>query len=103
MLSFRGQQKQGIVVAHSPTTPTPAMFVKKMLNDKFGSIMISVILGLGLAAVFRRVCTGDGCIVVKAPNAKELTEHVYRIDASCYKYTPNVVPCAMGGNKAVPA
>ena len=79
------------------------MFIKRMLSDKFGSIMISVILGLGLAAVFRRVCTGDGCIVVKAPSSKEITEHVYRIDSSCYKYTPSVVPCQLGGQKPVAA
>ena len=72
------------------------MFIKRALTDNFGSIIISVILGLGLAAVFRRVCSGDGCIVVKAPSAKELNDHVYRIDQSCYKYTPNVVPCKIG-------
>ncbi|OYV74829.1 MAG: hypothetical protein B7Z66_15140 [Chromatiales bacterium 21-64-14] len=70
------------------------MFVKKMMHDKFGSIVISVILGLGLAAMFRRACTGDGCIVVKPPDRKEVDDYVYRIDKSCYKYTPNVVPCS---------
>lgn len=69
------------------------MFVKRVMTDKFGSVVISVILGLGLAALFRRVCNGDGCVIVKAPNAKELKDHVYQIDKSCYKYTPNVVPC----------
>ena len=75
------------------------MFVKRMLDDKFGSIVISVILGLGLAAVFRRACDGDGCIVIKSPDHKDVEDYVYRIDRSCYKYTPNVVPCKMGGNK----
>jgi hypothetical protein len=52
-----------------------------------------VILGLGLAAMFRRACTGDGCIVVKPPDHKEVAENVYKIEKSCYKYTPNVIPC----------
>ncbi len=69
------------------------MFVKRMLSDKFGSILISVILGLGLAALFRRVCSGDGCVVVKAPSEKEIRDFVYKVDTSCYKYTPNAVPC----------
>ena len=69
------------------------MFVKRMLSDKFGSILISVLLGLGLAALFRRVCSGDGCVVVKAPSEKEIRDFVYKVDASCYKYTPNAVPC----------
>jgi hypothetical protein len=71
------------------------MFVTKILNDRFGSILVSVILGLGLAAVFRRVCHGDGCVVVRAPDAKELAENVYKTDSSCYRYTPNLVPCPM--------
>jgi hypothetical protein len=79
------------------------MIIKKILDDKFGSIMISVILGLGLAAMFRRVCTGDGCIVIKAPSTKEIEEHVYQIDTSCYKYTPSVVPCTLNGPRPVAA
>ena len=46
----------------------------------------------------RPVCVlsnGDGCVVVKAPHQKEIDEYVYKIDASCYKYTPNLVPCRM--------
>ena len=65
----------------------------RIMHDRFGGILVSVILGLGLAAMFRRVCTGDGCLVVKAPSAKEIDDYVYRIENSCYKYTPNVVPC----------
>ena len=77
------------------------MIVKKLLRDKFGSIVVSVILGLGLAALFRRACSGDGCIVVKPPDHKEVDEYVYNIDKSCYKYTPNVIPCKLGQNKTV--
>jgi hypothetical protein len=72
------------------------MMVKKMMKDKVGSIVISVILGLGLAAIFRRACSGDGCIVVKPPDRKEVEDHVFRIDKSCYRYSPNVVPCKLG-------
>ena len=69
------------------------MIVKRMMTDKFGAIVVSVILGLGLAAVVRRACTGDGCIVVHPPDHKEIDENVFKIDKSCYKYTPEVVPC----------
>ena len=72
---------------------------KKIMSDPFGAILVSVILGLGLAAIFRKVCDGDSCIVIRSPSQKELEEHVYRVgtgnDAACYKYTPNVVPCQM--------
>jgi hypothetical protein len=67
--------------------------LKKVLKDPFGAIIVSVILGLGLAAVFRRACNGNDCVVVRAPNAKELDKYVYQIDQACYKYTPRVVQC----------
>lgn len=67
--------------------------VKKIMQDKFGSIVISVILGLGLAALFRRACSGDSCIVIKPPDQKDVAGHVFKVDQSCYRYTPNVVPC----------
>lgn len=73
------------------------MSFKRIMSDPFGSILVSVILGIGLAAIFRRACTGDGCIVIRAPSQEEVDEHVYRVgsgdEAACYRYTPNVVPC----------
>jgi hypothetical protein len=80
------------------------MMIKNMLNDTAGSIIISVILGLGLAAVFRRACRGDNCVVIKAPSMKEVSESVYRLDDACYKYTPEVVACPLAGrSEIVPA
>ena len=73
------------------------MLVKKLVNDKFGAIVVSVILGLGLAALFRRACTGDGCMVIKAPKASDVNKYYYKIDADCFKYTPQIVPCPEKG------
>lgn len=67
--------------------------VGKMMQDDTGSIIISVILGFGLAAIFRRACTGDRCIVVKAPKIDDVNKFVYKVDQDCFKYSPYVVPC----------
>jgi hypothetical protein len=75
------------------------MLVKKLLDDNFGSIVVSVILGLGLAALFRKACSGDGCIVVKAPKAADVNRYYYKIDADCFKYSPEVVPCPSSGDE----
>ncbi len=58
-----------------------------------GSVIVSVILGLGLAFVFRRACKGKGCIVVKAPPAAATEKHVYKIENDCYKYTRQPAQC----------
>lgn len=67
--------------------------VSTVLKDETGSAVISVILGLGLAALFRRACKGGRCVVVKSPKLDELRRFVYKVDDDCYKYTPHVVPC----------
>ena len=69
------------------------MQVKKVMNSNGGSILISVLLGLGLAAMFRKACSGDGCVVIKSPNLAEVQKHVYKVESDCYKYTPEVIPC----------
>jgi hypothetical protein len=60
---------------------------------KNNSIIISVILGLGLAALFRRVCDGKKCIIVEGPPLRETEKYYYQIHENCYKYTPVVSEC----------
>lgn len=68
-----------------------------MLTDMFksekGRILLSIILGFGLATMFRKACMGAECIVVQGPPMKEIRAHTYRIDDECYKYTPVVTKC----------
>ena len=65
----------------------------QVLHSREGQIMMSVILGFGLATLFRRVCKGRSCIVIKGPKLSEVQGFVYRIDDRCYKYKHQVVPC----------
>lgn len=65
----------------------------KLLKTREGQIVVSVILGFGLATLFRRVCTGRSCFVIKGPKLSEVKDFVYRIDDRCYKYRPRVVEC----------
>lgn len=67
--------------------------MSSILSDRFGAIIVSVILGLGLAAVFRATCHGDACIVVHGPPRDQIDKHVYRIDDQCYRYSSFAVGC----------
>lgn len=70
-----------------------ASAVASIVNDGFGAIIISAILGLGLAAIFRATCHGDSCIVVRSPPREQIDRHVYKIDDQCYKYSSYAVGC----------
>jgi hypothetical protein len=63
------------------------------MKTREGTIAVSVILGLGLAAMFRQVCSKGNCIVIKGPNTAEVEKNVYKIKGDCFKYTPHVVKC----------
>lgn len=73
-----------------------ASAVRSFLDSPRGSVLMSVILGLGLATMFRKACTGAGCTVIRGPPLKDLRRHVYLQDGQCYKYTPTATRCPSG-------
>jgi hypothetical protein len=66
-----------------------------MLYDSdLGLKFISILLGFGLASLFRQVCKDDMCRVIKSPtNLKEIEKSIYKIDDKCYKYKPVPTIC----------
>lgn len=71
------------------------MQVTKLLQTKSGSIVISIILGLGLAALFRRACKNNTCIVVKGPNTDDVQKFYYKVNNDCYKYEAVISECSV--------
>ena len=67
-------------------------FMKNTMRSRGGSIIVSVLLGIGLATIFQRVCK-DNCVVFHAPAADRIAEKVWVNEETCYKYTPEPVSC----------
>ena len=65
----------------------------KILDDPVGRIIVSILLGLGLASIFRKVCTGKSCVIVHGPPNKDVSDYYYKIDDDCFKYTPYETEC----------
>lgn len=61
-------------------------------SDK-GKMIISIIIGLGLAAIFRKVCNDRDCIIIRGPPIEEVTSNVYGFDGKCYKYKAKSTSC----------
>jgi hypothetical protein len=61
------------------------------LKSAEGRFLISVLLGLGLAAAFRSTCTDGRCVVVKAPQG--IQGSTYHIDDDCYRYEKYPTRC----------
>jgi hypothetical protein len=67
--------------------------IADIFKSKESLILLSIILGFGLATMFRQVCKDQTCIVIKGPPMKEIKNTIYRIDDTCYKYTPEPTKC----------
>ena len=69
------------------------MNFKRLLTTPHGRAIISIILGLGLASLFRKVCTDKNCIHFKGAAVSDINGKIYMHDDKCYKYTANPVKC----------
>jgi hypothetical protein len=62
------------------------MNFKRLLKTKVGIIFISIMLGLGLAVLFRKACNGKDCLSFKGPSVNDINGKTYQFGDSCYKY-----------------
>jgi len=69
------------------------MNLKRILYTDFGQKLLSIILGLGLATLFRKVCKGRNCMVFKAPPLKDIETSTYKQNGKCYQFTYETVTC----------
>ena len=60
--------------------------VFRLLHTDNGRYAISFILGLGLASLFKKVCSDRNCIVLAAPPFEEVTKNIYEYNNKCYKF-----------------
>ena len=69
------------------------MKFEKFLNNQTGRVVASVLLGFGLATLFRQVCKGKSCIMKKAIPMREVENQVFKYNKKCYKYNSSPVKC----------
>lgn len=62
-------------------------------DSDVGMKFISVLLGFGLASLFRQVCKEDKCKIIKGPSVSDIQRHIYQIDNKCYQYKPIPTMC----------
>jgi len=68
-------------------------FLQNMEKQLYVKIIFSIIWGLGIAAIFRQVCKGRDCLVIKSPNMQKYEKGVYEFDNKCYSFKSKVTTC----------
>lgn len=69
------------------------MHLKRLLTTDLGKFFISVLLGLGLATLFRKVCTDKTCITFNGPVISDIDGKIYKHGDKCYKYSYSPATC----------
>jgi hypothetical protein len=69
------------------------MHLDRFVHSSTGRIIMSIVLGIGLATLFRSVCKGKNCRIIAAPPMEELEDQIYKFDEKCYKLEKNTIEC----------
>jgi hypothetical protein len=67
------------------------------LKTETYSIAFSVIIGIGIVAVFIPACRNNECAVKKAPSVDEVVKTTYHIRDKCYKFKTSNIECPVKG------
>lgn len=66
----------------------------KFVRTSTGRIIMSVLLGFGLASLFRAVCKGKNCIDFQGPPDDFMEKgKIYEFDGKCYTYSQTMTKC----------
>ena len=67
--------------------------IRKLAKNDIGKTVISIILGLGIATLFRKVCNDRDCLVIQGPPIEDVESHIHSFDGRCYKYKAKSTSC----------
>ena len=67
----------------------------KFVHTETGKIIMSILLGFGLATLFRTVCKDQNCIVFHAPPLDDFKDKIYKNNDKCVKYVPAATKCSL--------
>ena len=63
--------------------------------------LISFVIGFGIAAIFRPLCKGPDCLVIRGPPVKDIHGSVYMFGTKCVEFVPKAVACPEKGKPVV--
>ena len=74
---------------------------KRIIHNPIGRILLSILLGLGLACLFYRVCKEKDCIIFHGPVIQEVDQKTFEFNDKCYQYEPVPVTCDEKNKKII--
>ena len=73
-----------------------AFNIGKFVHTETGKILMSILLGFGLASLFRTICKDRECLIFHAPSLDDFKDKIYKNNSGkCVKYNPVASKCNM--------
>ncbi len=71
------------------------MHLEKFLHSHTGKVLTSIILGLGLASLFKTTCKGKNCIITNSPPMAQISTKIHKDHRypDCIRYDVIPVKC----------
>ena len=72
------------------------MMIKGLIRSDRGKTSLAIIIGFGLATLFRKACKDKDCIRFVAPKDIRDTDKVYEHKSGCFSYAVQPATCEKG-------
>lgn len=65
----------------------------RFVHTERGRYIMSMLLGFGLASLFRTVCKDNNCLIFHAPPLDQFKDKIYKNNGHCVKYNSFATKC----------
>lgn len=69
------------------------MNFKKLIYSERGKLILSMIIGFGIATFFRKTCKDKACLSFKAPSVDDIEDKTYQFNNQCYQFEQKQSTC----------
>ena len=69
------------------------MYIRRLIYSDIGKYVISILLGLGIATLFRRACKDRSCLVFRGASINKVKDQIFKFGDKCYIFTPEIGKC----------
>jgi hypothetical protein len=75
--------------------------VKELLGAPGVPAFLSFMFGIGVAAMFRPICKGPDCLVVRGPPVNDIRNAVYQFGNKCVEFKTKAMECPAKSGEVV--
>ncbi len=72
-----------------------AVNLGRFVHTQTGKYVMSILLGFGLASLFRTICKEKNCLLFHAPPLEKIKDKIYKNNGKCVKYNPVATKCSI--------